>query len=322
MRADRLLSLMMLLQTRGRMTAQSLAEELEVSERTIYRDLDALSAAGVPVYAERGPGGGCSLLDSYRTSLTGLTKEEVRALFMLSIPAPLAELGLGQELKAALLKLSAALPAALRPDEERARQRVHIDSVWWFHGKEPVPHLQTVQEAVWQDRKLHLTYSWGHWTEVERHVEAYGLVAKAGVWYLVWYCDGQMGAYRLSHLTEVRLSEESFKRSTEFDLAGFWKDWSAKYEEKRPYYPVSVRVAEHFVPYLPRFFGEQIKGTIEQAGPADEEGWITMTLPFEHLDEARSRILGFGNGVEVVEPKALRRSIQDYARQTISLYKD
>src|SRR5512147_2861952 len=153
MRADRLLSLLMLLQARGRMTAQELARELEVSERTIYRDINALSASGVPVYAESGPGGGCALLDSYRTNLTGLTADEARALFMLSIPAPLDQLGVGQELRAALLKLSAALPSSRRPDEERARQRIHIDSLAWFQGEDPVPHLHTLQQAVWQDRR-------------------------------------------------------------------------------------------------------------------------------------------------------------------------
>src|SRR5512136_703550 len=136
MRADRLLSLLMLLQARGRMTAQELAAELEVSERTIYRDINALSASGVPVYAESGPGGGCALLDSYRTNLTGLDQDEVRALFMLSIPAPLDQLGVSQELRTALLKLSAALPDTRRGDEERTRQRIHLDSTWWFQPEE------------------------------------------------------------------------------------------------------------------------------------------------------------------------------------------
>ena len=148
MRADRLLSILLLLQARGRMTAHQLAQELEVSVRTIYRDIDALSTAGVPVYAERGPGGGCELIDSYRTSLTGLNKDEVHALFMLSIPAPLDELGVSQELKTALRKLAAALPAARRQDEERVRQRITLDWTGWNQPADPVPHLQTIQQAV------------------------------------------------------------------------------------------------------------------------------------------------------------------------------
>src|SRR5512136_1200151 len=154
MRADRLLSLLMLLQTRGRMTAQALARELEVSERTIYRDIDALSATGVPVYADRGPNGGCSLLDNYRTTLTGLTPDEVRALFMISIPAPLDALGVSPELKTARLKLLAALPGARRQDERLARERIYLDSTWWSLPDEPAPHLQALHQAVWQSQRL------------------------------------------------------------------------------------------------------------------------------------------------------------------------
>src|SRR5512139_384786 len=189
MRADRLLSLLMLLQARGRMTAQELAQELEVSERTIYRDINALSASGVPVYAESGPGGGCALLDSYRTNLTGLTADEARALFMLSIPAPLDQLGVTQELKAALLKLSAALPEARRHDEERVRQRVYLDSLNWFQAEEAAPYLQTLYRAVWDDRKVAITlrvqFDAFIDAQIEQVIAPYGLVSKAGVWHIV-----------------------------------------------------------------------------------------------------------------------------------------
>lgn len=320
MRADRLLSLLMLLQTRERMTAQQLAKELEVSERTIYRDVDALSAAGVPVYAERGPGGGCALLDSYRTNLTGLTEDEVRALFMLSIPSPLAELGVGQELKAALLKLSAALPAARRQDEERVRQRIHLDSRWWFQTEDPVPHLQTLQQAVWQDRKLFLCYRSSHGTQVERSVDPYGLVAKAGVWYLVCARDGQMRSYRVSRVLEARISEVRFERPADFDLAGFWKDWCVEFETSRPHYPVTVRLAPALISELPLWFGDSIRDAIAAAGPPDSEGWITLTLTFETLTAARTHILGFGRAAEVLEPEHLRQSVLDYATQIIEFY--
>jgi predicted DNA-binding transcriptional regulator YafY len=322
MRADRLLSLLMLLQARGRMTAQRLAEELEVSQRTIYRDIDALSIAGVPVYGERGPEGGYALLDSYRTNLTGLTEDEVRALFMLSIPAPLAELGVSQELKAALLKLSAALPDVHRTDEERVRQRIHLDSAWWFQHEESVPHLQTVHQAVWQDRRLYITYRLrlGTAVEIERLVDPYGLVAKANVWYLVCARNGRIRAHRVSHLLDARMSDESFERPQDFDLAAFWKEWCTEFEEGRPYYPVTARVAPDFVSELPRHFGQQIHDAIAQAGPPDDEGWITLTLPFETLEAARYRILGFGRGVKVLEPQALRRSLLDFAAQIVALY--
>ena len=160
MRADRLLSLLMLLQTRGRLTASQLATELEVSERTIYRDVIALSAAGIPVYTEGGHGGGISLVESYRTDLTGLRPEEAQALSMLNIPEPLVRLGVGQELKAALLKLSAAVPPSVREKQAQARHRIHLDAAWWFQPEEPTPYLQIIQQAVWQDRLLQMNVSW------------------------------------------------------------------------------------------------------------------------------------------------------------------
>jgi predicted DNA-binding transcriptional regulator YafY len=320
MRADRLLSILMLLQARGRMTAQKLAGELEVSVRTIYRDLDALSAAGVPVYAERGRTGGCALLDSYRTTLTGLTPDEVRALFMLSIPAPLAELGVSHELKAALLKLSAALPDAHRHDEERVRQRIHLDSVEWFQAVEPVPHLQTIHQALWQDRKLFLTYYLPFQTRVDRLVAPYGLVAKASVWHLVCACGGHIRVHRVSQILDTRLTDESFDRPDDFDLAAYWKGWCAAVEADRLHYPVTVRVAPSLIPYLPQFFGQRIQATIRDAEPPDAEGWITLILPFENLEDARDRILGFGRAVHVLEPQALRESVLDFATQIVALY--
>ena len=322
MRADRLLSLLMLLQNRGRMTAQNLALQLEVSERTIYRDVEALSFIGVPVYCERGPGGGIDLLEDYRTNLTGLTKDEVRALFMLSIPAPLAELGVGQELQAALLKLSAALPEARRGDELQVRQRIHIDSVWWDHPEESVPFLHTVQQAVWEDRMVHLTLTL-HWVPevgIERLVAPYGLVAKAGVWYLVWEGEGRLGAYRLSELADVSLSDQTFQRPRDFNLAEFWSEWCAEEKDRRSIFPVTVRIAPNFIPHLPNLFGNRIRAAIANAAPPDDEGWITLTLPFSSLGAARSRLLGFGRAVEILEPLALRLSVQDYAEQITSLY--
>jgi predicted DNA-binding transcriptional regulator YafY len=310
----------MLLQTRGHLTAKRLAKELEVSERTIYRDMDALSAAGVPVYAERGVGGGFALLDSYRTTLTGLTDDEVRALFMLSIPAPLTELGVSQELKAALLKLAASLPAGRRREEERVRQRVHLDSVWWFQSEEAVPHLQTIQQGVWQDRKALLTYHLPFETEVERLVDPLGLVAKAGVWYLVFRKEDHIRAMRVSRVLAARLSDRRFERPRDFDLAAFWQEWCAEYEYNRPHYAIRARVAPELAPILRHFFGDEIDRQIAEAGPADAEGWIALTLPFESLEAARERILGFGKAIEVLEPEALRLSVLDFATQIVDFY--
>jgi predicted DNA-binding transcriptional regulator YafY len=325
MRADRLLSLLMLLQAHGKMTAQTLAEELEVSVRTIYRDIDALSTAGVPVYAERGPGGGCALIDGYRTNLTGLTQDEVQALFMLSVPAALDELGVSQELKAALRKLTAALPAARRSDEERVRQRIYLDWSGRDQPEEPVPHLRTMQQAVWQDRKLHLTYRLQlgpHIEQFEWLVNPYGLVAQAGVWHLVYARTGQIYVHRVSRVLGARIAAEYFERSADFDLAAFWKAWCAEHKENRPHYPVTARVSPALIHYLSQYFGERIRDEIARAGPPDTEGWITLTLPFETIWDARERILGFGRAVEVLEPEPLRESVIDFAAQIVALYRE
>jgi predicted DNA-binding transcriptional regulator YafY len=320
MRADRLLSLLMLLQARDRMTAKHLAKELEVSERTVYRDIEALSAAGVPVYGEPGREGGFALLDGYKTSLTGLTKQEVRALFMLSIPAPLEELGISHELRQALLKLSAALPEPRRSVEEQVRRRFHLDSTWWEQGDEPVPYLQILYQAVLQDRKLYLKYRPLFNIELELLVDPYGLVAKAGVWYLVFARNSQVRIQRVSELIDARISTEVFSRPPGFDLPAFWRQWCARRTQRRTGYLVTVRVAPGFIPFLPMYMGTSVRAKIDQAGPPDTEGWITLELSFESLETARDRLLDYGGGVEVLEPQALRKSILDYARQIVALY--
>ena len=320
MRADRLIALVMLLQARGKLSARRLAGELEVSERTIYRDIVALSAAGIPVYGEAGPEGGYALVDSYRTTLTGLTEAEAQALFMLNIPEPLAALGVGGALKTALLKLAAALPAARQQDEERVLQRFYLDSTWWRQGEESLPYLKVIHQAVWQDQKLYIRYwVWGG-VEAERLVEPYALVAKAGVWYLVSAWGGRVRAQRVSSLLEARLAPETFVRPADFDLADFWKGWRLEEEERRSQFPVLVRVAPDFVPVLIYEFGESVRERMQRAGPADAQGWVRLELHFESHFEARSRLLGFGRGVEVLEPLALRMSIADLAEQIKGLY--
>ncbi|MCL7451946.1 MAG: YafY family transcriptional regulator [Anaerolineae bacterium] len=320
MRADRLLSMLMLLQSRGQMTAHDLADELEVSVRTIYRDLDALSAAGVPVYAERGPGGGCALLDSYRTTLTGLTQDEVRALFMLSIPAPLAELGMDGELRAALFKLAASLPTSRRPDEARARQRIHLDSAGWFESREPVPLLQTLHRALWQERRVHMRYQLPFETQACWVVEPYGLVAKASTWYLVCARRGHIHAYRVSQVLAADILEEPFEYPAGFDLAAFWRTWCLEVEGDRPRYPVTLRVNPDLIPWLRHLFGEEITYQAAGTSQADGEGWMEISLVFESLEEARRRILGFGGAVEVLAPRPLRESVRDHAQQILGVY--
>lgn len=320
MRADRLLSILMLLQARGRMTAQQLAREVEVSERTIYRDIDALCMAGVPIYADSGPGGGYALLDSYRTTLTGLNEEEVRALFMLNIPAPLTDLGVSGDLRSALLKLAASLPHARREEEAQVRQRIHLDSEAWFQSREPLPHLQTIQRAVWEDRRLQITLRLRFDAEVEWRVDPLGLVAKASLWYLVLARQGRVRAYRVSEVIEARLTEETFERPADFDLAAFWQDWRAKVESAHPPCQVTARVDPNLLPYLAYHFGRRLHGWIAEAGPPDKAGWLTLTLSFDSFAAARERVLGYGRAIEVLAPRALRLSVADYARQIADRY--
>ena len=235
MRADRLLSLLLLLQTRGRMTARELAEQLEVSERTIYRDMEALSMAGIPVYAERGPGGGCTLVDGYQTRLTGLTETEVRALFLLNRAGPLTDLGLNQALDDALLKLSASLPAPQRCDAEQVRQRIHLDTTTHHVDALSIHHLQTIQEAIWQERILLLA---SHEQDKNGYgcpqtVEPYGLVSKEKMWYLVGAVDGEYNVFSVSDIQTMTMTTQRFTRLASFDLPRFWADYCRQVNASR-----------------------------------------------------------------------------------------
>ena len=225
MRADRLLSLLMLLQSRGRMTARELAEKLEVSERTIYRDMEALGIAGIPVCAERGPGGGCFLIDGYQTKLTGLNEAEIRALFLSKMTRPLADLGLSKALDDAMLKLSAALPAEQRGDAEQVSQRIYLDMEDWQQDESLVPHLSAIQEAVWHDRKLMIQYDEGCKLCQQYLIEPCGLVSKTNNWYVVALVADEQHVFNVSRITTAIISEEHFTRPETFDLSSFWSDY-------------------------------------------------------------------------------------------------
>jgi len=319
MRADRLISIIILLQTRGRLTAQELAAELEVSERTIYRDMDALSTAGVPVYCERGPGGGCSLLDSYRTNLTGLTQNEVRALFMLSVPTPLEQLGVDRDLKAALLKLSAAIPDNFRPEGTRAQQRIHLDSSAWFQPDQLTPHLGTIQRALWDDRCLDLTYRLAFGAQVNHLVKPYGLVAKSNHWYLVFSRQESLFVLLVSDILDAQLSECSFTLPAEFNLVEFWAVWSSHYENYRPLYPVQVRISPQLLEML-HFFNDPLLPVDQYEPEMDDRGWHLLTFQFDTFENARKSLLNFGGAVEILAPHALRESVLDFAQETRSVY--
>ena len=321
MRADRLLSLLMLLQTRGQLSARELADELEVSERTIYRDITALSASGVPVYAARGPGGGVRLVEEYRTTLTGLTPDETRALFTMNIPAPLIQLGMDETFKGALLKLSASLPDTRRADESRTRQRILLDSSWWFQSEQQVPCLQTIQQALWADRQLRIKVRWDFFnTEFEQEAEPYGLVAKANIWYLVYGRGGNPHVARVSQIVEAEIIAAGFIRPPEFDLSTFWETWCEEYESQPPFM-AKVRVSPAALPMLSEYVGERARGQLPQFPHPAADSWVTLDLPFESFVAARTRLLGLGRDVEVLEPEPLRKSLIDFAEQIVGFYK-
>jgi predicted DNA-binding transcriptional regulator YafY len=320
MRADRLLSILLILQNEGRTTAGELARRLEVSERTIYRDLDALSSAGVPVYAERGPGGGCMLDEQYRTDLTGLNEAEVQALFFARSPRPLDDLGLGKAMEGAALKLVASLPAIQRRAAERTAHSVYLDSAAWFQLEEPAPFLKVIQEAVWQERRLRFAYRRADGAWVKRLAEPYGLVAKAGVWYLVAATGRKVAIYRVSRMMEAELMASSFRRPDSFDLAAYWRQSAASFESGQSRYLVTLRVAPQGELPLQRALGDAVYSLLQQAGPPDEHGRCTITIPFPSLEQARSLALNLCPLVEALAPAELRASIAEQAGRAVACY--
>jgi predicted DNA-binding transcriptional regulator YafY len=320
MQADRLLALLLLLQSYGRLSAASLARELEVSTRTVYRDLDALSAAGVPVYAERGRHGGCALLPGFRTDVTGMTADEARALFVFAGRGLPTGLGHDADLKSALRKLLAAVPEPHRPLAVQARDRVVVDPTGWSQGPEELPHLAVVEEAVWLDRKLELRYrSSDAPTGRILIVEPYGLVAKAGIWYLIAAEDGDPRLYRVSRVEDARLLEEPSSRPTGLDLEVLWLDLRRRFDE-RGGQGLSVRVRVQTA-ILPRFLRLAAGPTIAapNIGPQDPD-WTTVGLQFRGEGPAVALLLSLGASVEALEPASIRLTMADAAQAIVARY--
>lgn len=350
MRASRLLSILLLLQTRGRLTARQLADILEVSVRTIYRDVDSLHAAGVPLYGDAGPDGGYRLLGGYRTRLTGLTAAEAEALFLAGMPGQAAELGLGTVLATAQLKLQAALPAELRERSARIQERFHLDAPGWYYDGDTVPHLAAVADAVWRQRRIEVRYRrWAAPTDVTRLLEPHGVVLKAGKWYLVARPDGGHGAhcgsrnnnstggsstgtgtgssssefrcYRVSQILALTALDEPFERAGGFGLAEFWARYVTQFRARLYQGQATIRLS----PAGRQRLGELMSGAVIEAvagtaTPPDPDGWITATVPVESLEHAEAEFLRLGAGVEVLAPPALRLRLARAARGLAELY--
>ncbi|MEV0581021.1 YafY family protein [Streptomyces sp. NPDC050392] len=307
MRASRLVTLLLLLQNRGRMTARQLAEELEVSVRTVYRDVEALAAAGIPLYGDAGHAGGYRLLDGYRTRLTGLTADEAQAAFLAALPGAAAELGLGTALAAARLKLRAALPAELREHVERIQERFLLDAPGWYGDADRTPHLPAVAAALWARRTVVLRYRrWRAPEEIERRVEPYGLVLKAGRWYLVAGGPSGIRTYRVDQVLEIRQLDEECTVPDGFGLAAYWTGYLAAFRERLHTGEALVRLTRQ---------GSRSLGVTPTGGE-----WTEVRVPIESVDHAHGEFLRLGTDIEVLAPAELRDRIATTVRTLTARY--
>jgi predicted DNA-binding transcriptional regulator YafY len=310
MRADRLVAITLLLQVRGKMTAQELSEELEVSRRTILRDVEALSMAGIPLYTEGGHGGGIALDEHYRVTLTGLTEAEASTLFVSGLPNLLQDLGFQERTQHTLLKLFAALPALHREAVERFRQRIYIDPVGWWSEVAP-PFWETLQQAVYEDRPLEITYTHHDGETVQRLVEPYSLVMKAGVWYLVARREGEFRTYRVSRLQKAERLPTTFERLEDFDLATFWREHIEQLTSQWLPYAFTVRANERGITFLKQRI-------LELVAHPDGAGWYRAQINVATVEEARMLIFGLGVDGRVLEPPELQEDVLRIARQILN----
>jgi predicted DNA-binding transcriptional regulator YafY len=319
MRASRLLSIQMLLQTRGRLSASVLAGMLEVSVRTLYRDVDQLAAAGVPIIADRGRDGGFRLLAGWKTTLTGLTPAESQAVFLSGLAGPARELGLGEPLSAARLKLLTALPENWRGEAQRISSRFHLDPVDWYREAAPAPWLATVADAVWSGRLLQMHYeSWQ--ATVRRTVLPLGLVLKGGVWYFVAEAAASLRTYRVSNVQSACLLEAAARRPRAFDLAAYWELSVRRFEGELYQGQASVLADTEGLRQL-RNLGSAVARALAGAPRSRRaDGRVRVSIPVETAEHAVGQLLALAPHVEVVRPAALRRAIGARLRQAAALY--
>ena len=321
MRASRLVNLLLLLQSRGGLTAAELARELEVSVRTVHRDVEELSAAGVPIFAERGPLGGIRLVDGYRTRLTGMTADEAEALFLSGLPGPAAQLGLGTVVAAAQLKVMAALPPELRSRASRLVQRFHLDPAGWFQATESVPHLATLATAVWDGRAVAIDYRRGD-EVVERTIAPIGIVLKGGIWYVVALAEDQIRTYRASRVVAATALDETVERPDDFDLAAYWAESSAAYERDAPTVTVDVRIAEDRVWRITNVFGRAVVDGADRSVEAERPGQVRLRLTLGYPDDAPGLLLAVGPNLEVIGPPEIRERVIKLADLVSARYRE
>ncbi|MEW2086301.1 WYL domain-containing protein [Streptomyces sp. NPDC005283] len=321
MRAARLIKMVLILQARPSMTGPELARELQVSERTITRDALALSEAGVPVYADRGRAGGYRLVGGYRTRLTGLGRSEAEALFLSGLPGALREMGLEDAASAARLKVSAALLPSLKDASDSAAQRFHLDAPGWYQELKTPELLPAVAEAVWDDRRIKARYRRRD-AEVERELEPYGLVLKAGVWYLCARARTAFRVYRIDRFTAVDMDGQVFDRDEDFDLPAFWEERAGQFVRSILRAEVVVRVTEDGARRLPYVTDRAAaREALAAAEGPDGQGRMTLTLPVESHEVAYGQLFALGPDVELLEPPELRALFADSSERAARLYR-
>lgn len=314
MRADRLLALMLMLQTRGKQTAQQLAAELQVSRRTILRDIDALSLAGVPIYSEGGHGGGIALDEQYRTTLTGLHTPEIQALFVPSSGTALRDIGLNNAAQQLLLKLLAALPASHRLTVNHIRQRLMIDSSWWWHDDQTPPFWDDLQQAVYEDRMIETTYERFEGDVAKRTLEPFSLVNKSSLWYLLARHNGEFRIYRVSRFHEVHLLDQSFSRPPDFDLSAHWQAHLKEFMESFTHYACVVRIH----PAQLTFVKNLLAGRWQYLEQDPSTGWVTVRLMMDSPLMAKMLLFGLGPFGEVIAPPDLAKATLDDAQVLVN----
>ncbi|QPC83434.1 WYL domain-containing protein [Phototrophicus methaneseepsis] len=320
MRADRLLSLLLLLQG-SHQTARDLASALEVSERTIYRDVEALSMAGIPIYTQPGTNGGVFLDEDYRLTLTGLTREQVLSLFATSDADPLAELGLGHAAKHSLMKLFNMLPVGHQHEVNRMRQRFLFDAAGWFHTEDLSAHLHQLQAAVWGDHQIELQYQPVGHDIVNIRLDAIALVSKSDKWYLVGRRqDGEYRTYKLTRIHGLTVLNTHFERDEAFDLADYWAKTFQQFQQymNQANQPCTARLRIH--PKMLWYLEHVLDGHFEQVAPFHEAEWLCVDLQFSAQDEALSHILAMGTQAEIIAPAAMRAALRSLARSILDFY--
>lgn len=302
------------------MTARQLADELGVSQRTIYRDVDALQAVGVPLYGDAGHAGGFALVDGYRTRLTGLTGEEAEALSLTGVPGPASDLGLGPVVAAVELKLRAALPTELRDRYGRIRERFHLDAPGWYQDGDTTPHVAAVADSVWRQQTIRVFYR--SWTGITVAVlRPYGVVLKTGKWYMVAHTGHDIRTYRINQILDLQILDQPFDRPEDFDLAGYWKAKVREFRRRLYQGQAVIRVSPQGQERLPDLLASPVVDAFHAtASPPDAAGWTTATVPIESVTHATTELLKLGADVEVLEPRALRARLVTETRRLAALY--